>query len=211
MPKDHQQLLELAEPLVQTIHRFWFGTLDSEQCPEKEYQDQWFGKNEEFDKRVRSQFGTYLETAVMGALDRWVKNDAGAIALIILLDQFPRNIFRGSPKSYAYDHKAMATADPLIRQEAFLRVPPCWGYFMLMPAMHCENLDVQDLSVASFARLREASSGPAKAMIESAYSYAVKHREVVARFGRFPHRNAILGRSGTTEEIAYLAAGGPTF
>jgi uncharacterized protein (DUF924 family) len=160
--------------------------------------DKWFTRDDAFDAEVRQRFlGTY-ESAVEGRLSEWEHSPEGALALIVVLDQFPRNMFRGSPRAFAADPLARGVADRAIAR-GFDRHPlPLPPRFFYLPLMHSENLADQERCVA----LCRASGDT------GALPYAENHADIIRRFGRFPHRNAILGRATTPEEQAFLDTGG---
>jgi uncharacterized protein (DUF924 family) len=157
----------------------------------------WFRKDEAFDAEFRQRFLAAHEEAARGALDAWKDSPEGALALLILLDQFPRNAFRGTPRVYATDVQARAVADHSVRMGFPPQVEPALRGFFCLPFMHSEDLADQDRCVAMTA----ADGG-------EQHRYALHHRGIVQRFGRFPHRNAVLGRASTPEEEAFLASGG---
>ena len=159
--------------------------------------DKWFRKDDAFDADFRMRFLAAHEAAAQGALDRWRDSADGALALVILLDQFPRNAFRGTPRVYATDAQARAVADHAVRMGFPAQVEPDLANFFYLPFMHSENVADLDRCVA----LTAAEGG-------EQHRYAQHHRDIVRRFGRFPHRNAILGRDSTPEEEAFLASGG---
>ena len=199
------------EPLVTAIHKFWFGPLDAEGRTTPDIMQQWFTKNPEFDRTIHKKFGEYVDVAFMGAFDRWIKSDTALVALIVLLDQLPRNMFRDTPRSFAYDKKALATMWHAVEGDRYLQMPTLHGYFALMPSMHAENLEVQDFGVKAFAKLLNHAPEAHKPVIASALRYAEAHQAIISRFGRFPHRNAILGRESTAEEVAFLKEPGSSF
>ncbi|HSL00055.1 MAG TPA: DUF924 family protein [Rubrobacteraceae bacterium] len=176
------------------VLRFWFGEEDA-------WREEWFTKSEDFDREIRDRFETLYESAASGTLDDWRESAEGALALVIVLDQFPRNMFRGDPKCYATDEKALATAKHALDRALDRELPPTRRSFLYMPFMHCEDLEDQRRSVELF---RSLDSG------ESA-AYAVRHMEIVERFGRFPHRNEVLGRATTSEEAEFLKEPGSSF
>lgn len=160
---------------------------------------QWFAKNADFDRQFRERFSGSYAAAARGELDSWVEQPSSALALVLLLDQYPRNAFRHTPRMYATDAAARARADMAIQLGHDRSVEPQLQFFFYLPFGHSESLADQDRSVALSARFSPDEQRPAR-----------EHREIVRRFGRFPHRNAILGRPSTPEELAYLAGGGFT-
>ncbi len=158
----------------------------------------WFEADPAFDREITARFLETYEAGVRGELDHWERSAYGAFALVILLDQFPRNMFRGTPKAFAADEKAKEIADRAIAAGRDQAVDEEVHTFFYMPFMHSETLADQDRCVALMAK--EGSQENVK--------YAEIHRDAIARFGRFPHRNEILGRKSTPEEIAYLQGGG---
>jgi uncharacterized protein (DUF924 family) len=157
----------------------------------------WFKRDEGFDARFRERFLATHEQAAAGVLDHWLSTAEGALALVLLLDQFPRNAFRGTDRMYATDAKARAAADLAIRSGFDRTVPEELRPFFYLPFMHSEQLEDLERCVT----LNEQMGG-------ESLRYARHHRDIVARFGRFPHRNAILGRPGTAEEDRFLQEGG---
>jgi uncharacterized protein (DUF924 family) len=184
----------------QDILGFWFAD-----GPDS-FRDAWFKRDDAFDATIRTRFGALVPAAGDGALDAWAETPAGALALLILLDQFPRNIHRGSAEAFACDAHARAVArDTVLGRRHDLALRPTQRAFLYLPFEHSEAMADQDLSVALFEGLRD---DPAHAKPGGTIDFAWRHRAVIARFGRFPHRNAALGRPGTAEEEAWLAAGG---
>lgn len=160
----------------------------------------WFQVSAEFDQSVRDRFLPVYNMACQGVFDDWARNADGALALIIIFDQFPRNMFRNTPQAFATDDKALAVARKAISAGFDQVHTPIRRRFMYLPFEHTEDLAVQDESVAHYASMQyEDPLG---------YEYALRHRHVISRFGRFPHRNAILGRASTEDEMAYLKSGG---
>jgi uncharacterized protein (DUF924 family) len=169
------------------------------------FRQAWFAKNDAFDAACRD-FGHLVAPAREGALDAWAETPDGALALLLMLDQFPRNLHRGSAEAFASDAHGRAVARRAVLDRRFdLALTPTQRVFLYLPFEHGEAMADQDLSVALFEGLRDS---PAHAKPGGAIDYAWRHRVVVQRFGRFPHRNAALGRASTPEEQAWLAAGG---
>ena len=157
----------------------------------------WFTKDEAFDRRFRETFLDAHEAACRGDLDPWQRTPGGALALILLLDQFPRNVFRGTPRMYATDDLARGVADAAITAGHDRAAEPAMRLFFYLPFAHSESLADQDRSVALCRALRAED-----------LRHAEGHREIIRRFGRFPHRNPILGRGMTASEQEYLDQGG---
>jgi uncharacterized protein (DUF924 family) len=156
--------------------------------------EKWFSKDEAFDQTCRDRFMPTYEAAARGDLNEWEITPDGALAVILLLDQFPRNMFRGQRETYKTDPVALMAADRAIERGFDHKVEPLFRRFFYLPFMHSESLADQERSVALNEALGE----------EDSVKYAHHHHDIVARFGRFPHRNAILGRETTPEEEAFL-------
>ncbi len=159
--------------------------------------DRWFVKDDAFDERFRTRCLTLHETAARGGLASWAADPEGALALVLLLDQFPRNSFRGTPRMFATDAAARSIAASAIAAGHDRAVPPDLRVFFYLPFEHSEDLADQDRSVALAAPLSAEYR-----------AYAELHRDIIRRFGRFPHRNALLGRTTTPEERRFLDDGG---
>ena len=157
----------------------------------------WFKKDAAFDDEFRARFAAEHEAAASGALDDWANSAEGALALMILLDQYPRNSFRGTARMFATDPKALSIATQAIALGFDHAVDPALRSFIYLPFMHSERLADQDRALELYAPLAAESQ-----------RFAVQHRDIIARFGRFPHRNALLGRATTVEEQTFLDGGG---
>ncbi len=166
----------------------------------------WFNKNPEADVEIRSRFRALHQWAKSGLLDAWAENPDSLLALILVLDQFTRQIHRDDPRAFACDARALALAESAIAQGFDQRLPPLQRAFLYMPLEHAEDPATQERAVALFDEL--ASAAP---QLAGFADYARRHREVIARFGRFPHRNALLGRENTPAEREYLAQPGSGF
>ena len=165
----------------------------------------WFTKSAATDASIRERFGTSVEAGLRGELDGWVSaGRLDALALILLLDQFTRNIFRDTPQAFAGDARALQVATALVDGGTDRGLSLHQRWFAYLPFEHAESLPMQDRSVALF-------EGLARDGLTEPLDWAVRHRDVIAQFGRFPHRNAILGRSSTAEELAFLAQPGSRF
>ena len=186
---------------IDDIHAFWFGELDETGMCVADRNPLWFASSAETDETCRSRFGHWVEQAVAGELDDFVDTDDGLIALIVLLDQFTRNIYRGTAQAFSGDTRALAIAQRTIRSGRHLRLPAIHQVFLYLPLEHSEDMDVQQECVTLFEELAGITGSE---QIASFTRYAVAHREVIAKFGRYPHRNAILGRESSPGELAYL-------
>jgi len=169
---------------------FWF-----EDCTP----EQWFAKNDAFDAALKMRFGACCNAAATGALDGWAADGRGALALVLVLDQFPRNLYRDDPRAWATDGAALMVAEAAIMQGWDAALAPLERMFLYLPFQHAEDRVLQARSVALYTALDEEPGAHPKAL-ESAR----RHREIVERFGRFPHRNAVLGRTSTPDELAFL-------
>ncbi len=184
---------------------FWLGDDFPSADSVAERVRRWFVKDAAADAKIRDQFGDVIDAALTGAFDDQVVDTRDWLALLILLDQFPRNVFRDSPRAFAGDAKALALALAGIARGDDQNVHPMTRLFCYLPLEHSEELAMQDRSVALFRNLRDQATADVVQSADGWLDYAISHREVIARFGRFPHRNAVLGRESTPEELAYLA------
>jgi uncharacterized protein (DUF924 family) len=183
---------------------FWFGAEGSaERGTQREV---WFRKDAAFDASIAQRFGGLVERALAGELRDWSDEPESALARIVVLDQFTRNIFRDTPRAFAGDALALAAAREMVARLQDLAVPPEQRSFVYMPFEHAEDLSAQDEAIRLFTKL-EADAPSLKGLLE----YAQRHHAIVARFGRFPHRNAVLGRPTTSEEAAFLQQPGSGF
>ncbi len=189
---------------AQVVLDFWFGEAGSEAFGTQ--RKAWFTKDAGFDRDVAGRFGAQIERALRGELDAWAGSAPNALARILLLDQFTRNAFRGDRRAFAGDAQALAAASAMVGSRLDALLPPFMRAFVYMPFEHAEGLGAQDEAVRLFTRL--AASSPE---LEPMLDYAHRHRAVIVRFGRFPHRNAILGRLSTAEERDFLAQPGSGF
>ena len=177
---------------IRDILDFWFLPLDDPGHAKP--REIWWKSTPEFDEEIRGRFSALIRRAVAGELNHWAETAKGALALIILCDQFTRNIYRKSADAYCGDATALVSARAAVARGFHLTVPRDARTFYFTPFHHSENLADQEMSCAPFETIADADNK----------SYGRKHRDIVARFGRFPHRNAVLGRKSTPEELDYL-------
>ena len=180
--------------VVSRVLKFWYDQDAPDLAADGDYRMAWFKKDDAFDQAIRNQFVTDVMAAANGKLDEIRETAAGVLALCILLDQFPRNLFRGSPQAFASDPIALETAKDAIARGRDNELGKTRRMFLYLPFEHSENLDDQNTSVELF----KASND------EQTYRYALEHYYVISRFGRFPGRNAALGRESSEEEIRFL-------
>jgi uncharacterized protein (DUF924 family) len=198
-PTNGLPLEEPLAPLAADILTFWFGA-----TPHAE-RDCWFRKDAAFDREIRTRFHDALAAGLAGAFGEWCTTPHGALARVVLLDQFTRNAFRGTPQSFAGDARALATAMLALEREFEPSLDAYERWFLYMPFVHSEDLAMQDRAIACFTKLAE------EAGVAEPLDWADRHRDVIRRFGRFPHRNEILGRISTAEESAFLDEPGSRF
>ncbi|MBE9033011.1 DUF924 domain-containing protein [filamentous cyanobacterium LEGE 11480] len=185
------------------VLQFWFG--EDFRRPDLKPQKKWFIKDDIFDQSVREWFSGVYQQATEGRFEDWMETAEGALALTIVLDQFPRNMFRDTPKAFASDAQALMVASQAIDRDFDQDVSPVMRVFFYVPFEHSENLANQHRCVELFQSL---ATEPA---LKSYPEYALKHQAVIKQFGRFPHRNEILGRTSTPEELTFLQQPGSRF
>ncbi len=199
----HRRWQRLLEPAgAQQVLNFWFGELCSES--DGQIRTQWFKKDDAFDAEIRGRFGDLIEKALAGELQDWQARPLGKLAALLVLDQFTRNAFRGEARSFAGDALALKIALDLL--DSGVQLAPQERWFALMPLEHAEDLAIQQRCVSEFEKLAADD-----ARLNDALNSARRHRDVIARFGRFPHRNAVLARESTPEEIEFLKQPGSGF
>jgi uncharacterized protein (DUF924 family) len=191
--------------------RAWFGDdLETEEVVAVRSQA-WFGGEQSFDDLVRHQFSALPDRALRGDLNLWRGPPRSTLALTIALDQLPRNLFRSSPQAFAYDSAALELSRWALDRDLDGQLHPVEAVFLYLPLEHAEDLAIQVQCVARFRALLARTPGALLSQFESFLSYAERHRDVIKRFGRFPHRNQTLGRPSTVDELRYLKEGGDTF
>ncbi len=197
---------------AQEILDYWFGELNDQGLAAADRHAIWFSSNADVDGDIRRRWRDLLSRAVAGELRDWPESDAGLMALIILLDQFSRNIHRNSSRAFDGDPLALGTAQSAIASGRHLELPTIHRVFLYLPLEHCEDLAIQERSVELFEALVVEKSGATNAhqrkQLEGFAQYARAHRDVIAQFGRFPHRNVVLQRESTAAELAHLKTHG---
>ena len=189
---------------AQDVLDFWFLPPDNPDYGQSRVE--WFRKDEAFDAHIRARFGALIDAAIEGGLRAWEATPHGALARLIVLDQLTRNVYRGTPRAFAGDAQALALAVALTQAGQDRLLPPMLRAFAFLPFEHAEDLAMQARAVELFQLLSQAQPG-----FDGMLDYAQRHQEVIARYGRFPHRNAILGRPSTPEEVEFLRQPGSSF
>ena len=190
---------------------YWFGRLGPTGLPPDDRYSLWFSAAAEVDDQLRAAFGALAADAMAGRLDNWADTPEGRLALILLTDQLPRNLHRSSADAYAGDDRALEAALVGIARGDDRALPAVMRVFFYLPLEHAEDPALQDRSVALFEALERDAPAGGERTFALFTDYARRHRDVIARFGRFPHRNAALGRDTTPDEAAFLAEHGPGF
>ena len=190
---------------------WWFGQGTSATEIAGDKQRLWFGYRAEQDDEARQCFGGLVEQALNGELQDWAELPEGWLALVLLLDQLPRMIHRHTPRAFAGDERAQQLVRDGMAHGGDMLLAPIQRVFIYLVLEHAENLAVQDLAVAHFSALRDIADEHEQALFTDFLTYAERHREVISRFGRFPHRNAILGRESSDSERSFLEQPGSSF
>jgi uncharacterized protein (DUF924 family) len=207
----------IGQPSAQDLLLFWFGPRPYKAAQVQQHTRLWFGEPDapeltpQADDLIRERYGELTLAAEQGRLAHWESSPRRRLALILLLDQFPRNIYRGSAHAFARDLEALSLTVSGMQIGADATLDPVERLFFYMPLMHAESLDVEEESVAAFRRLREEAPADLHRIFQASLDSAVEHRDIIARFGRFPHRNRALGRESTPEEVVWLATEGSDF
>ena len=195
-----------------TIREYWFGTVwEDAAVTARERARLWWSKNPESDDEIRQRFESWVIKAGSGELDNWASNPQDRLALILLTDQFPRSIYRDSAKAFAFDSKALSLAHTGIDAGFDAALRPFEKVFFYLPLEHSESLGDQKRSVSLFQKLVDEASPDQKPTFAEYLDFAVRHRDIISRFGRFPHRNEALGRISTPEELSFLQQPGSGF
>jgi uncharacterized protein (DUF924 family) len=190
---------------------YWFGSSADDAEVARQQGPLWWRKRTVNDQEITRRFGGDLERAAKGGLDDWATTPRGRLALIIVLDQFSRTIHRETPQAFATDERALALCLAGLDRGDDQQLRPIERMFFYMPLEHSESLDMQRRSVACYAAQHRDAAEPLTPTVASNLRYAERHLEIIERFGRFPHRNAVLGRASTPEELEFLQQPGSSF
>ncbi len=193
-----------ATPTETDVLDFWFGDIRDGDITDPDKRKRWFNSTPELDAEISSRFLPLYESALAGSMHTWRAHARGTLALVIVLDQFPLNMFRRSPRAFESEQSAVDTCLHAIDANHPSQLSFVECTFLYMPLMHAESEDLQAESVRRYENLVTTAPATLKTQAERTADFAREHRDVVARFGRFPHRNAVLGRANTAAESAYL-------
>lgn len=201
----------MVQERVKAIQEFWWGSIETTPEYAKEQAGRWFQGGEEVDREITERFKEDVLAATRGEYDSWKGSAQTLPALLVLLDQFTRNIFRGTAQMYTYDEKALSLAQWAVDSGLDQEVHPFERLFLYLPFEHSEDLRMQEKSLELFAKMRDEGPAPIQKILASYWDYAEAHHVIIERFGRFPHRNEILGRDSTPEEREFLKQPGSSF
>ncbi|MEJ2274272.1 MAG: DUF924 domain-containing protein [Woeseiaceae bacterium] len=199
------------EQRINAILSFWFKEQELTAPQIDRRMDTWFGEDPAFDKEIEDRFAGDIEMASQGQLEHWASEPLGRLALIILIDQFRRNIHRNTAKAFSMDKLALKLCVEGAMEKKDKGLTPIQRAFFYMPLQHAESAKVQAKSVELFTRLAESVSPTYRETFETIAQFAELHKDIIDQFGRFPHRNQLLGRDNTPEEDEYLAGDSPDF
>jgi uncharacterized protein (DUF924 family) len=193
----------MAHAILQGIHRYWFGDLTAPDSRLADTNELWFKKSEETDQRIRETYGGFIDEAAGNDWNLSSLSREEAVALVVLFDQFPRNLYRTTGQQFAYDPKARQIAAALLAtgKERFFAIELD---LLSLPYQHHEDIGSQDLSVLMSAEMAVNGPEPMREMHRNMLDFATKHRDLIRKFGRYPHRNVFLGRESTAEELAFM-------
>lgn len=193
------------------VLQFWFGDVDELGRSDVMHSRRWFMKDDAFDREIADRFGQTYADVRGGLREAWLDDPRGRVAYVVVLDQFPRNMFRGTARMFEGDRQALAAAVEGVARHDDAALTVNERSFLYMPYMHSEEIGMQELSVALFKELAATAPSELRGSVQAAVQYAEKHREIIARYGRFPHRNTLLGRASTPAELAFVAEPGSGF
>ena len=203
--------VQAGDPRCADVLAFWFGEGSDDARILDEKGALWFKAGASVDAEVRARFGALHAAAVAGELDHWLAMPRGRLALIVLVDQFSRNLFRDDARAFAHDALARGWCEDGLALGVERNLRAAERVFLYLPLEHSESIADQQHSVALFAHLRDGVAPALRKQFENFLGYAMRHRDVILRFGRFPHRNRVLGRVSTPAEVEFLAQPGSSF
>lgn len=196
---------------IETVLTAWLGEQDEQGMSPPEQTARWYKKDPSFDAWLRETFASTWDAIMTGQCEHWLDEPRGRLAYVLVLDQLSRNMFRGEAKMFAGDPRGLRAAQSCVARGADRELLGHGRVFLYLPFMHSEDLAMQDECVRLFSAFRDESSGALRAALESNVQYAHRHRDIIVQWGRFPHRNEILGRTSTPEEAEFLKQPGSSF
>jgi uncharacterized protein (DUF924 family) len=201
----------MTDPDIRRVLDFWFSSGSMDQPTIDSRMDRWFTADSAYDAIIRHEFGPLVERAARGELDGWAGTAEGRLALIVILDQFRRNIYRGTPKAFSRDAQALKLCVEGAMRGDYKQLSPIQQAFYFMPLQHAESLKIQERSVKIYEGLVSGVSETLKATLGTFAQFAELHHDIIAAFSRFPHRNRVLGRPNTPAEAEYLESAAAGF
>jgi uncharacterized protein (DUF924 family) len=195
----------------ENILEFWFGDAPDDVAEAQRREAFWFGAKPKTDSTIRHRFARTVKAAGRGELKDWLDDARSALALVVVLDQFPLNIWRGTVEAYAFEAQALDVARYSVAAGYVARLAPIESAFLILPYQHSESIERQRESVQIMAKIAGTAAPVWHTLMDNYLKFAMEHLAIIERFGRFPHRNRVLGRVATEAEEAYLAAGGATY
>ncbi len=204
-------MMESIDNTTDSVIGFWFGDQLSNRDINAQKKSVWWSKSEEVDREIRRRFESVTNALIRAEMEAMLASPRGILAAVICLDQFPRNMYRGTARSFAYDAAALKLAVAMVDQAWDQALRPIYRVFAYLPFEHSEDMAMQEKSLMLYDNLRNTVDEEERQMFDEYYQFAYKHFEFIARFGRYPHRNKILGRESTAEELAFLSRPGSSF
>ncbi len=194
-----------------SIIQFWFGDHTSNREINDQKKSLWWSKNDQTDREITERFESITNAVYRGEMSRMQRSARGLLASIICLDQFPRNMYRGAAESFSFDQAALRLAMEMVNKAWDQTLLPVYRVFAWLPFEHSEDIAMQHKSLTLYDNLRNSVEPDEREMFDGYYQFAYRHFEIIERFGRYPHRNQILGRESTAEELAFLNQPGSSF
>jgi uncharacterized protein (DUF924 family) len=201
----------LSQADSEAVLSFWFGELDAQGLADPEHEKRWFQVDPAFDAAIRERFSGMHDAVCAGGGSSWQGSTHGRLALVLVLDQLSRNMFRGTPRMFECDAQGLEAANEALAKGDESQLQFCQRMFLYLPFMHSEKLADQDRCVALFEAFRDEVDASLRERVGFALGFAERHRDIIRRFGRFPHRNLILERTSTESEIEFLKQPGSSF
>lgn len=198
-------------PGFKDVLNFWFGRFDENGNVEPSIISQWWSSTKAFDDEIRVKYLDLHQAIMSGDKTEWLDSADSALAYLIVLDQFSRNMFRGTEEAFRSDAVAILAAKHCVNQGYINQLPAICAVFMIMPFTHSEDVDDQRMSLQLFGNLESLTQGEQKSIVSSCVTSAKKHADIIMKYGRYPHRNMSMGRDSTPEELHYLSSGGARF